>query len=188
MSRRSPLSPALPTESPADRLQATVDAIADDVRVVTDIVDQIREDLSWLTRNGLPHQPLTVAVHRMPLLPDKEQGAFQFSLLSPLVRDPTVALTDEQVRMSVIDQVVERLAEPLGVMAQEQLNQLLGVLDHSHRQILRAIRSPQPPESIAPTPTRTSRKRKPAEKPGATTGTPTAANPPEPPPAPGQLF
>jgi hypothetical protein len=52
--RRSSSPPAVSNETPADRLQAAVEELARNVRVLTDVVDEIREDLSWLTRNGMP--------------------------------------------------------------------------------------------------------------------------------------
>ena len=164
-----------------------VDKLAENVSVLTDIVDQIREDLSWLTRNGVPHQPLNVLVHRMPLLSngEPEQGSYEFSLLTPPVRDPTAeTLSDDRLREVVVDQIVDRLAEPLGHLAQEQLNALLSVLDDSHREILQAIRNPQSVEPPEPRPVRprASRTKK-------TTTKPTAPKPPaEPPPPAGHLF
>lgn len=186
MSRRAAASPTAP-ETPVDRLQTAVDELADNVRILTDIVGHIREDLSWLTRNGVPHQPLNVLVHRMPLLSDgvPREGGFEFSLLSSPSRDPTAeTLSDDHLRNAVIDEIVDRLAVPLGQMAQEQLNALLSVLDESHRKVLQAIRDPQsfqPPESRPPvSSTRRVKKAVP---------TPNAPTPPaDPPPPPGQLF
>lgn len=174
-------------ESPTDRLQAAVVELADNVRVLSDIVNQIREDLSWLTRNGLPHQPLSVLVHRMPLLPDGErrEGSFEFSLLSSPVRDPTAeTLSDDSLRAAVVDQIVERLAEPLGQLAQEQLNALLSVLEDSHRQVLQAIHDPksvESPEARQPSP--------PARRTKKAAAKPTAPTPPaDPSPPKGKLF
>lgn len=191
MARRTSLTPSVPPESPADRLQASVDAIADGVRVISDIVEHIREDLSWLTRNGIPHQPLHVLIHRMPLVSDGKtgDGSFQFSLVSPLARDPTSeTLTDAQLRAAVIDQIVDRLAEPLGRLAQEQLNSLLTVLDDSHRQVLEAIRDPQAVQSarLPPSSQRARKKRNAREKPTAASAPITP--PADPPPQKGRLF
>jgi uncharacterized coiled-coil protein SlyX len=145
MPRRAAASPAEP-ETPVDRLQATVEELSQNVRVLTDVVDQVREDLRWLTRNGLPHQPLHVLVHRMPLEPSATGGGsveLEFAALPP--RDPTADLSDEQQRAAVIDELVERLAEPLGELAQEQLNALLSVMDEAHREVMETIRGAKPP-------------------------------------------
>lgn len=150
-----------PDETAADRLQAAVDELAQNVRVLTDIVDELREDLSWLTRNGVPHQSVTVFVHRMPHVAAKGEsastessgGTFGLSLAHWPDRDPTVdTLSDDHVRAAVIDDIVQRLAEPLGALAQEQLNILVSVIDHAHRELLKAIRQPpaaSPAEELA---------------------------------------
>ena len=146
MRSRTPVAPTAPAETPADRLQQTVDELAQNVRVLTDVIDQLRADLSWLTRNGLPHQPIHVFVHRMPRATSgkKGNGALKLSLASWPVCDPTAeTLSDDQLRSAVIDEVVQRLAEPLGQLAQEQLNELLSVMDHAHREVMLAIRTPK---------------------------------------------
>ena len=37
-----------------ERLTDAVNRLADEVRVVRDVLDETREDLGWLTRNGIP--------------------------------------------------------------------------------------------------------------------------------------
>lgn len=143
MPSRNTASPAVPTtDSPAERLQDAVTGLSQNVRVLTDIVDQIREDLSWLTRNGVPHQPLHVLAHSIPVGLAAKPDSVQLSIFAAPNPDPTAALTDDQQRSSVINQLVEQLSVPLGELAQEQLNALLGIMDHAHREILTAIRSP----------------------------------------------
>jgi len=211
MTRRSPSTSAESDDSPANRLQAAVEELAGNVRVLTDVVDQIREDLTWLTRNGLPHQPLVVHVHRMPLVSVGEGNgrSFEFSLLSLPEHDPTSeALSDDQLRDAVIDQVVDRLAEPLGQLAQEQLNTLLSVLDDAQRELLKAIRHPRAvspaQETASEQPSLTKpRRRKTKQGESASVAPPTPipsaaskapitaaepAVPTQPPPPPGQLF
>jgi hypothetical protein len=70
-------------------------------------------------------------------------GCFELSLAHWPVRDPTAdTLSDDQVRAAVIDDIVQRLAEPFGALAQEQLNILVTVIDHAHRELLQANRQP----------------------------------------------
>lgn len=136
-----PSSP--PPEAPAERLQATVDDLSQNVRVLTDIVGQLREDLSWLTRNGLPHQPLHVIIHHVPRTADStDRASFQIALANQGQDDPTAALSDEQLE-TLTDQIVEQLGEFLGEVAQEQLNVLLSGMDHAHREVMKAIRFPE---------------------------------------------
>ena len=186
MARRVSSSSTTPDETPADRLQATVEELSQNVRVLTDIVDALREDLSWLTRNGMPHQPITVIVHRMPRVAGEgSRGSPELSFAQLPDRDPTTdTLSDDQVRTAVIDEIVERLAVPLGEVAQEQLNVLLSIFDHAHREVLQAIRKPQtiPPEELAP---KKPRRRKRNKEPTAAVVT---SVPQEPTPPPGLLF
>lgn len=187
MTRRTPPPPAVPTETAADRLQAAVDELAQNVCVLTDVVDQLREDLSWLTRNGVPHQPVHVLLHRMPHVTAGEgsDGSFDISLRSLPTHDPTAEfLSDHRLRDVVIDRVVERLAEPLGQLAQEQLNALLSVMDHAHREVLQAIRSPH---VATPQKGSVSPKRRPRKTDQPLPAAP-MAEPAEPPPSRGQLF
>ena len=206
-----------PDETTADRLQEAVDELAQNVRVLTDIVDELREDLSWLTRNGVPHQPVTVFVHRMPCVAAKGEsastessgGSLELSFARLPVYDPTAdTLSDDQVRAAVIDDIVQRLAEPLGELAQEQLNILVSVIDHAHREVLTAIRQPRatpPAEELATSESshvkpRRRRTKQPSSEPVAQTNPvstvasvapitavePTAST--EPPPPTGRLF
>lgn len=123
MRSRTPAASTAPAETPADRLQQAVDELAQNVSVLTDIVDQLREDLSWLTWNGLPHQPIHVFVHRMPLAPPGEgsNGKLDLTFATGPDRDPTAkTLSDDHVRAAVIEDIVQRLAEPLGQIAHAQ--------------------------------------------------------------------
>ena len=186
MSRRVSSSSTAPEETPADRLQATVEELSQNVRELTDIVDALREDLSWLIRNGMPHQPITVIVHSMPRVAGEgSRGSPELSFAQLPDRDPTTdTLSDDQVRATVIDEIVERLAVPIGELAQEQLNLLLSIVDHAHRDVLQAIRRPQTvaPEKLAP---KKPRRRKMNEEP---TGAVVPSAPQDPPPPPGLLF
>ena len=185
MARRTSSSSSAPEKTPADRLRTTVEELSQNVRVLTEIVDALREDLSWLTRNGMPHQPITVIVLRMPGVAEEgSRGTMELSFAHLPDRDPTETLTNDQVRKAVIDDVVQRLAEPVGEVAQQQLSSLVSTLDHAHRDVLEAIRGGKTShtEEPAPKPTRKP-KKKPIKK------SPVAAeSPPEPPPPPGRLF
>ena len=186
MARRTSSSSSAPEETPADRLQTTVEELSQNVHVLTEIVDALREDLSWLTRNGMPHQPITVIVHRMPhVVGEGTRDTMELSFAQLPDRDPTAdTLSDDQVRAAVIDEIVERLTVPLGELAQEQLNVLLSIFDHAHRDVLQAIRKPQtiPPEELAP---KKPRRRKRKEEPTAAV---VQSVPQEPPPPHGLLF
>lgn len=184
MARRVSSSSTTPDETPAERLQATVEELSQNVRVLTDIVDALREDLSLLTRNGMPHQPIKVIVHRMPRVAGEgSRWSPELSFAQLPDRDTTTAtLSNHHLRAAVIDDIVERLAVPLGELAQEQLNVFLSIIDHAHRDVLQAIRKPQTIPPNVPVPKKRVRKKK----------KPTAAVAPsvrqEPPPPQGLLF
>lgn len=185
MSKSPKPAPAAVSETDADRLQASVAELAQNVRVLTDIVDQLREDLSWLTRNGMPHQPVTVLVHRMPLVAEEPGiGSMELSFHHWPNRDPTVEMSDDGIRAAVIDDVVQRLAEPLGEIAQEQLNMLVSVVDHAHREVLQAIRTPRSEQPKNSSPAKSSR-RKTKQQPAIPA---VPALPADPPPPAGRLF
>lgn len=186
MPRRASPSPAIPEDTPAERLQTAVEELSQNVRNLADIIDRIREDLSWLTRNGVPHQPVTVIVHRMPGLAEEgNTGSYEFSFARLPDRDPTSdTLSDDQVRAAVVEDVVQRLAEPLGALAQEQLNSLVSIIDHAHREILQAIRRPHETQPETATPKKL-RRRQTKQKPVAPI---VPTTPPEPPPPRGHLF
>ena len=178
-------APAAASETDADRLQASVAELAQNVRVLTDIVDQLREDLSWLTRNGMPHQPVTVLVHRMPHVAEEPgNGSMELSFHHWPNHDPTVDMSDDDIRAAVIDDIVQRLAEPLGEIAQEQLNVLVSVVDHAHREVLQAIRTPRVEQPKKPSPPKSPR-RKTKQQPAIPA---VPATPADPPPPPGRLF
>jgi hypothetical protein len=73
------------------------------------------------------------------------------------------------------------LSVPLGELAQEQLNALLGIMDHVHREILTAIRSPS---SVSSKPK--SKQGKESRQRSKLKSAPVEAT--EPPPPAGQLF
>ncbi len=60
-----------------ERLTDAVNRLADEVLLVRDVLDETREDLRWLTRNGLSHQPTVhkqlVRSARDPLAPDANE-------------------------------------------------------------------------------------------------------------------
>lgn len=64
------------TEAPASdetaELRREIADLKDQVKVLTDILDEIREEISWVTRNGLPMRtplPVSPVLKRMALDP-----------------------------------------------------------------------------------------------------------------------
>lgn len=144
-----PTAPS-PAES-AERLSCSVDQLAQNIAILTDVVDDIREDLSWLLRNGVPHQEVVVRIDQLARNPAASDWRDRVRRLTVPTPQESRGLDAERASDSVeslIDQLVARLAEPLGELAQEQLNILLGVLESARREIGDLIRN-RPSESLA---------------------------------------
>src|SRR5436190_1829985 len=68
MAKRARSAPA--TCPGADPLAESIDRLAAELRILRETIDEIREDFSWVTRNGMPVQPIEhVIVKRMALDP-----------------------------------------------------------------------------------------------------------------------
>lgn len=132
-----------------ERLTNAVNRLADEVRVVRDVLDETREDLGWLTRNGVPHQPTVhtqvVRMARDPLSPDwNERLEFRrFTSAEPAF---------PQIASEQFDELVAEIAEIVTGTGQEQVNLLLGTLDDMRAKLAAAIKSSadQPQPEVAP--------------------------------------
>ena len=124
----------------ADRLCETVTDLTQHVRVLIDVFDDIREDLSWITRNGIPGcRPIehtrVVRMARDPLAPDaREHLEIRTYTLEP--HGPSVVMPE------VFEALVSEIAEAMTVVGQEQLNMLLAALDDARTKLMAAIRNP----------------------------------------------
>jgi hypothetical protein len=140
MPSRNASPPPTPAELPAERLCDAVSDLAQHVHVLIDVLDEIREDLSWITRNGIPggrpieHTRL-IRMARDPLAPDaRDHLEFRTYTLEPHGPSP---ITPE-----VFDELVSEIAEAMTVVGQEQLNMLLTALDDARTKLLAAIKNP----------------------------------------------
>ena len=146
MKKSSPApAPASPRRQQAERLTDVVGRLTDEVRVVRDVLDDIREDLSWITRNGIPGQPIqhtrVVRMARDPLAPDaRDHLELRTYTLEPR--------GSSEISPKVFDELVSEIAEAVTVIGQEQLNMFLMALDVARAKLLTAIKttSPQPTE------------------------------------------
>ncbi|MBM3970825.1 MAG: hypothetical protein FJ302_13355 [Planctomycetes bacterium] len=113
--------------------------MTDELRVARDVMDEIREDIGWVTRNGIPG-------HR--------DGPSQ---LLRMARDPLAADASERLEVRLnqgaatdspafspekFDELLLEIAEVVTVVGQEQLNLLLTALDSARDRLLTAIKSP----------------------------------------------
>ncbi len=113
--------------------------LADEARVVRDVLDEIREDLGWVTRNGIPgrhgeHTQL-VRMARDPISPDADDRLeVSRSRLSP---SSSTGLSETR-----FDELVSEITEAIAVVGQEHLNLLLIALDDARAKLLAAIKTP----------------------------------------------
>ncbi len=146
-----------------ERLTDALDRLADEVRVVRDILDETREDLSWLSRNGLPHRPTVhtqlVRMAADPLASDwNERLEFRkFSLGDS---------SNSQIASEQLEELVAEIAEVVTGTGQEQVNLLLSALDDMRAKLVAAIKSStdEQPEEDIPTTAASSGSQSPAKQ------------------------
>ncbi len=141
--KKSPSTPvsASPRQQQVERLTEVVGRLTDEVRVVRDVLDDIREDLSWITRNGIPSHPVqhtrVVRMARDPLAPDaRDHLELRTYTLEPH--------GSSEISPKVFDELVSEIAEAVTVIGQEQLNMFLMALDDARAKLLAAIKTTSP--------------------------------------------
>ena len=121
-----------------ERLTDAVNRLADEVCVVRDVLDETREDLGWLTRNGLPHQATVhtqlVRMARDPLAPDANERLEFRRFAFPNPGHSTLV-------SETLDDLVSEIAEVVTGTGQEQINLLLGAVDDMREKLVAAIRA-----------------------------------------------
>lgn len=133
-----------------ERLTDALNRLTDEVRVVRDVLDETREDLSWISRNGLPHQPTVhtqlVRMAADPLSPDwNERLEFR--------RFPSGDSSNSQIASEQLEELVSEIAELVTGTGQEQVNLLLTALDDMRAKLVVAIKASadEPPTEVIPT-------------------------------------
>ena len=114
-----------------ERLTDAVDHLANELRVARDVMDEIREDLGWITRNGIPG-------HRGEHIQLSPQANERLE-----VRASTVGQSGlSEFSPDAFDALVSEIAEAVKVVGQEQVDLLLTALDDVRTKFLVAIKSP----------------------------------------------
>ncbi len=133
MSKTSSAPPA--PETSLERLSAAVTELSQNVRVLTDLVQETRETLQWIADNGVPHQTLTVRIDPQSSVipPAGDDGPWKVQVTE--VEDPAARPVTEQGLQDACDW----LADQFGELAQEQLNLLVTAQNGVKREILAAI-------------------------------------------------
>ena len=148
-----------PAEKPAESeaIAAAVERLADAVVVLRDVLEEIREDLSWLTRNGLPIQPIEhVVVKRMALDPcdpdwNEKLEVERYSYPADASASPVDGVA--------LGRMAEELTATIEAIAQCQLDIVLAAIDGVRNEILTGLKGgdgqkPNPPtEPVVEQPT-----------------------------------
>lgn len=176
-----------PAASPeVDPLAKAVDRLTAELRMLRNVMDEIREDFSWVTRNGLPIQPIEhVHVKRMALDPCAEDWGDHLEIeRSTYVPRGSASPLDS----TALDRIAEELTTSFESVAQGQLEIVLTALDGVRTEILNALkrRRGDPANGEARLPKEPAKPATVAVSATASINEPPTPDTPKPPP--GQLF
>ncbi len=121
-----------------ERLTDAVNHLAEEFRVVRDVLSEFQTDFSWLLQNGVPHQPQElVVVKRMardPLAQDWSQRLVveRFPITGNTTGRTSTATDD-------LEAVALELQSAFVGIAEEQLDLVLTMLDELRSRILSAL-------------------------------------------------
>ena len=136
MAKARKSAPAAAPES--DPLALAVDRLTAELAVLRQVIDEIREDFSWVTRNGLPVRPIEhVHVKRMALDPCAEDWGERLEIERSTYHPRGSA---SPLDSDTLDHVVEDLTSTFEAAAQGQLEVVLTALDGVRAEIVGALR------------------------------------------------
>lgn len=131
-------TPTAASEYEADPLALAIDRLTGELAMPREVMDEIREDFSWWTHNGLPVQPIEhVHVKRIALDPCAadwgERLEIERSIYHP--RGAASPLDSE-----ALDHIADDLKSTLEAVAQGQLEIVLTALDGVRAEILTLLK------------------------------------------------
>jgi hypothetical protein len=138
MARRGSPSKPPAAEDPHELLANSVDRLSSEIRVLREVLDEIREDFSWISRNDLAIQPIEhVHVRRMALDPCAEDWGDRLeverSVSTPKVPGP------HSDPLPIIE-VIDDLKTTFEAVAAGQLEVVLTVLDGVRKELLTVLK------------------------------------------------
>jgi hypothetical protein len=135
----APARESTPAAVPAssDALTGAVERLCDELRILREVMDDIREDFSWVTRNGLPVQPIEhVHVKRMALDPCASDWRERLEIeRSTCPANGSASPLD----VEMLDRIAETLTTTVEAVAQGQLEAVVNALDVVRNEILSAL-------------------------------------------------
>lgn len=135
-----------------DASPTSIDRLTETLARLCDIIDDLREDFSWVTRNGLPVQPIEhVHVKRMALDPCAGDWGERLEIERSTFPANAPAFT---LDTAALDRIAESLTTTVEAVAQGQLEAVLNALDAVRHEILSAVgqQPDDPPAAAAPSP------------------------------------
>jgi hypothetical protein len=138
MAKKARSAPAPAPEPVADPVAESIDRLTGEIGLLREVIDEFREDFSWLTRNGLPVQPVEhIILHKLPLdLSDPKWNEKVQLERFTVPSDPSESLLDSHV----LDRIAEDLKASFEAVAQGQLEVVLTALDGVRGEIMAALR------------------------------------------------
>lgn len=121
-----------------EKLADAISQLTEEVRVVRDVLDEIRDDLGWVTRNGIPGQPTVhtqlIRMAADPLAPDANER-LEFRQFT------REASNFFEFASGTLEELVSEIAEVVTGTGQEQVDLLLSALDDVRAKLVAAIKS-----------------------------------------------
>ncbi len=127
---------ARPADNP-DPLSEPVDRLIGEVRCLREVLDEIREDLSWVTRNGLPIQPIEhVHIKRMARNVAADDWNARLEIDRVLLHPPSQLSGKDALN---IERISDELRETVATLAQGQIEPVLKALDEVKTALVMAM-------------------------------------------------
>lgn len=130
-------SPPTTSVEESQQLAESVDRLTDELRSLGNVLESIREDVSWVTRNGLPVQPIEhVHITRMAVDPSAANWNERLLVERTMIHPPGQLSAQGSPD---IERIVEELRTTVETLTQEHLEPVLTALDEVRDALLTAI-------------------------------------------------
>lgn len=178
MAKSRPSPPAEPLED--QKLVSAIEHLADEVALIRQVLDEFREDFSWLTRNGLLIRPVEhTHVKQMALDPTAADWNERLVIQRSTYPRPN---TEPPVSSATLDRISGELKATIEALAQGQLPEMLTALDEI-RAVIQSNLPKQESTTRSDTTLGDAALASVVTRPSLSTSSPTHQKPP-----PGQLF
>jgi len=121
-----------------DPLAESINRLAGEIGLLREVIDEVREEFTWLTRNGLPVQPVEhIILQKLPLNPCDPHWNEKVQIDHFTVPGDTYGPAFDSARL---DQIAEDLKASFEAVAQGQLEIVLTALDGVRGEIVAALK------------------------------------------------